>query len=715
MNFFKRKMAADDQETSDVISQHGDGKKKKHKKGLKSRKRLNFMFFANMKIATKILVGFLIIAILSTAMGAYAALSLKDMSAKSEQMYANILIPTEAVTDITKIFEESKSSLRQALLLEDGDTMLLAVLSPITNIKQGINSSLSTIEALISPEKLDDYTAVKDAYNVYVPLLDKAVEDIKNGNKNAVIDDLTNFGELKAAEGNFETALDSLKYSITDGAAIINTTNNKTGNAVFLITVIAIGVVLVLSVFGGILISRGISRPIKKLTSNITRLAQGETNIALEEKKTKDEVGKMREATRTILQVIKGLEDDTGMLIEAAMEGELTVRADAQKHQGTYRRIVEGINTTLDAMIDPIKESAEVLSELSKGNLSAGVKNDFKGDFALIKTALNETIATLKRYISDITYVLGEMAEGELTVNIESEYVGDFAAIKTAINKSIASFNSVLVEINAAAEEVSGGTEQVSGSSQAISQGASDQATALEQLSVSISQIADQTKKNAERAGKANELSVKAKDNALSGNEKMKMLLSAMEEIDQASASISKIIKVIDDIAFQTNILALNAAVEAARAGVHGKGFAVVAEEVRNLAAKSAQAAKETTALIDGSIKKTKAGTDIANVTAEALIDIVNGVEMTVDLSGEIASSSDEQATGIDQINKGINQLSTVVQNNSATAQEMAASSQEISGQANILKDMVGQFSLNQQKELPESKTPLLESKNNEQ
>jgi methyl-accepting chemotaxis protein len=353
-------------------------------------------------------------------------------------------------------------------------------------------------------------------------------------------------------------------------------------------------------------------------------------------------------------------------------------------------------------------QSAEVdklvvnLERLSRGELLCDIvvnepDEDTEGlykVYSAIAENLRNAIGAMNGYIREISAVLSDMAEGNLNVGIASEYKGDFIKLKESINGIVSSLNEVMSEITIASEQVAAGTSQVSDGSQAISQGASEQAASIEELTATVTQIAAQTRQNALSANQANEMSEQAKDRAVTGNEQMKSLQQAMTEINDSSASISKIIKVIDDIAFQTNILALNAAVEAARAGEHGKGFAVVAEEVRNLAARSAAAAKDTTELIEGSIKKANAGTKIADETADALKHIVDVVEKAVELVAEISVASSQQASAVGQVNMGIEQMSQVVQTNSATSQETAAAAEELSSQAAMLKEMVGKFVL---------------------
>jgi methyl-accepting chemotaxis protein len=287
-----------------------------------------------------------------------------------------------------------------------------------------------------------------------------------------------------------------------------------------------------------------------------------------------------------------------------------------------------------------------------------------------------------------------KIADGDLDVTVDIDTRDEVGILAASFRKMSNNINEVMSNISNASEQVASGSKQVSDSSMELSQGATEQASSIEQLTASIEEISSQTKLNADNANEANELAEIAKNNAIQGNSQMKEMLRAMEEINESSSNISKIIKVIDEIAFQTNILALNAAVEAARAGQHGKGFAVVAEEVRNLAARSANAAKETTDMIEGSIKKVEGGTKIATETAQALNKIVDGIAKAANIVGDIATASNEQATGISQINQGIMQVSEVVQTNSATSEESAAASEELSSQAELLREQVAKFKL---------------------
>jgi methyl-accepting chemotaxis protein len=399
------------------------------------------------------------------------------------------------------------------------------------------------------------------------------------------------------------------------------------------------------------------AKEVERLIGNLEKIASGDLDIQPETaegdadtQQIRTNFEKINQSLSQSAEVLQAMMADVQMLARAAVEGRLDTRAEAAKHQGDFRRIVEGVNETLDAVIEPIKEATEVLKYMAEGNLQVMMLGSYQGDHAVIKEALNSTLMNLSQVMGDI---------GE------------------------------------AADQVASGSRQVSDGSQALSQGSTEQASSIQELTASIAEIASQTKQNAVNAGQASQLAATARESAEKGNDQMKGMLSSMEAINESSANISKIIKVIDDIAFQTNILALNAAVEAARAGQHGKGFAVVAEEVRNLAARSAAAARETTDLIEGSIQKVQDGTRIAHSTASALEEILGGVEKAANLVVGIAEASNEQASGIAQINKGIEQVSQVVQNNSATAEESAAASEELSSQAELLKEMVSRFKVN--------------------
>lgn len=345
----------------------------------------------------------------------------------------------------------------------------------------------------------------------------------------------------------------------------------------------------------------------------------------------------------------------------------------------------------------PLKACTERLKRLAKGDLQSEVPvvptKDEIGDLA---QATGIIVTGLTKVITDLDMCLNEMGRGNFAVESSAAeyYLGDFTSLLESVCQINGQLSKTLETINQSSRQVSNGAEQVSSGALALSQGAAEQASAVEELAATITDIFRHVKENADNAAMASREAGRVGETLYESEKKMTEMIQAMDEINRCSGEISKIIKTIEDITFQTNILALNATVEAARAGEAGKGFSVVAEEVRNLASKSAEASKSTTILIESTALAVEQGTQIAGETARVLLAAVEGAKAATDIVDKISIASKEQSQSVAQVTIGVEQISNVVQTNSATAEESAAASEELSGQAQMLKGLVDQFTL---------------------
>jgi methyl-accepting chemotaxis protein len=479
--------------------------------------------------------------------------------------------------------------------------------------------------------------------------------------------------------------------------------------------------------------------PLRLAAGHFERIARGDVPQPIAED-WKGEFGQIKANINTCIGAVNALVADAEALSAAAVEGRLSARADPARHQGDFRKIIEGVNRTLDAVVSPLQVAATYVERISKGDIPQPITDAYAGEFASIRDSLNRCIAAIGILVDEVgvvihagrdgdlarrasadrtqgvyrkvlrgvndtldaivapiresSSVLEALARRDLTARVAGDYKGDHAQIKDSLNLTARELGKSLAQVAEAVGQVANAAGQIAASSQAVAGGASEQASALEETTAQLESMAAMTKESAGHARQAEALAATAKEAAGKGTVAMDELRVAMASIRSTAEGTSQIIKDINEIAFQTNLLALNAAVEAARAGEAGRGFAVVAEEVRSLALRSKEAAAKTEERIRQSVKEAEQGAKKSQLVNGQLAEITKAVDKVSAIVGEIAAASREQAAGIEQVSKAVGEMDKVTQLNAASSEESSSTAEELSSQSEELAAMVGSFRL---------------------
>jgi methyl-accepting chemotaxis protein len=548
-------------------------------------------FIANLKIGAKLTLGFAVVSVIAAVIGIFGIVNIRLCSERSEQMYSGNTKPVAALEQVAVYFQRTRVNMLRIIMSENPEEQ-----QKYSDRLDGFQTKIDEGLVEYGQSRASDtsYADLQQELITYIGVRQQVIELAMAGKQ----DDSYQYSidyELDAATA-VNNILDKMFEDNVNESAVLNETMQRSAGTLLIIFLVLVGAGIAASVVIGVMTTRSIVRPTRKLISAAERLAAGDVDIS--------------------------------------------IRAESKDELGT-------LMTTFSTMIENIRQQARVAELIAGGDLTVAV-----------------------------------------TVRSDKDLLG------LKLQEMVRRNNHLLLNISGSSQQVTAGAQEVANSSMSLAQGATEQASAIEELSATVEEIAQKTKTNALKAGEAKSLAEKVKNSAVDSTAHVGEMLNAMEEIRTSSESISKILSVIDNIAFQTNILALNAAVEAARAGEHGKGFAVVASEVKNLAEKSAKAAKEVSEIITGSTGKVRHGQDIATVTADSLNGIAEEIRRVSSLVSEISSASDDQAISLTQIKSAIDQVSEVIMNNSSLTESTAAASQELSGQACILLEMVEEYKL---------------------
>ncbi|MBF0537183.1 MAG: MCP four helix bundle domain-containing protein [Nitrospirae bacterium] len=665
-------------------------------------------WFYNQKIGTKLILSFVVVSLITAAIGYLGIVNLHKLDNANTMLYEKATLAVSYMGLIGIDFQRIRTNVREAIQA-DKESDQQKYLEVCKQLKEGILKNTELYKnTLHDDEGRAMFKEFIDTFNAYTPLLDKEIA-LGTEHNMPQLKELVNGDGSKAERALYPIIRGFIEYNDKAAKAIADKNTilaHSVANTIIIFTVIG----MVLAILLGLFISRIISVAVRKIANAADNLALGDVHINIDID-TNDEIGMLARSFQGVVDNIKeaagaserisagdvsvvvkprsdkdilaismakvvetlnGLISETATLTEAAVNGRLGVRGSGDRFKGGYKEIVVGINKTLDAVIGPLKVAARNIDRISKGDIPDKITAEYNGEFNDIKNNLNSLIEAEALVAS----IAEELSRGNLQLKVKER--SDKDRLMQSLSQMVERLTDVVSKVQLSADEVTDGSTQLSTASQELSQGASEQASSVQEVSASMQQMSANIKSNANNAFHTEKIAVKSSQSAKESGEAVIKTVKAMKDIAEK-------ITIIEDIARQTNLLALNAAIEAARAGEHGKGFAVVASEVRELAGRSQAAAAEINNLVSSSVA-------VSEKSGEMLKALVPDIQKTAELVQEISSSSAEQNSGADQINKAIQQLDQVIQQNAAAAEEMSTTSEQLSAQAEQMQSAIGFF-----------------------
>ena len=697
------------------------------------------MNISNLKIGVRVAIGSSVILTLLCAVAVTGYISILSLDGAIKEISQGRYLKTAQANHVNDAVNNIARNLRIAYLYTGAEQK--RALDAIDPQRKIIIENLEKLTATVWSEKGKALLKkVGDARVADIVSQDKLIEQLKADKRADVVTMMQ--GEVRKTQNDFLDSVSEMIKFESDAMEERGKDAEKTAsNAERLLIILSVIAGLVTIAFA-FLITRSITGPTRLIVNSAERMAVGDFNFKLGVN-SKDELGILANSVRSIQAAAQAMIADTMMLSKAALKGKLSTRADATKHQGDFQVIVKGVNDTLDAVIGPLNVAASYVDQISKGAIPTKITDTYNGDFNSLKNNLNMAIDAVNALVADavalskaavegkletradaakhqgdfrkivqgvndtldafagpvneVVRVLGALSKGDLTEKITARYMGTFDQLKSDANQTVEKLTEIVTQIKESTESINvAATKMASGNTDLASR-TEEQASNLEETASCMEELSGTVKQNAKNAKQANQLAAGASEVAVKGGNVFGQVVATMSSISESSRKIVDIISVMDGIACQINILALNAAMEAARAGEQGRCFAVVAAEVRNLAQRSAAAAKEIKELIGDSVEKVGAGTKLVDEAGTTMREIVSSVKRVTNIMAEITAASQEQSAGIERVSTTIMQMDEVTQQKAALVEKTAAAAKKMKEQAGNLATTVAIFKMTQQ------------------